>query len=96
MTEEYRTEYRRSTAERIFGGSPTGVIIRLLLTSLVVGFLMTVFGVNVGELVDGAFDLIRETLRDGAGVFRSIFGYILTGAAVVIPIWLLLRLTQGR
>lgn len=97
MTDQPRSETPRPSAiERFFGGSPGGVIIRLLLLSLVVGFLMSVFGVDVQQVVRGAVDLFREALRDGFGVFRNLGGYILTGAALVVPIWLLIRLAKGR
>lgn len=97
MTDQSRSETERPSAiERFFGGSPGGVIVRLLLLSLVVGFLMSVFGVDVQHVVRGAVTLFREALRDGFGIFRNLGGYILTGAALVVPIWLLIRLTKGR
>lgn len=87
---------RPSTLERLLGDKPGGVIIRLVLLSLLVGFLMSVFGVDVQQLVRGTIELFRDTLRDGAGAFRSLGGYVLTGAALVVPIWLLIRLTRRR
>tara|TARA_R110002020_G_scaffold178334_6_gene371337 strand:+ start:6579 stop:6869 length:291 start_codon:yes stop_codon:yes gene_type:complete len=94
MTDQPRVEPRRSALERFFGGHPVNVVSKLVLLSLVVGFLMSIFGLDVQQLVRGMVELVRETLRDGAGVFRSLGGYILTGAALVVPIWLLLRLTR--
>lgn len=96
MTDQPNSEPRRSPLERFFGGHPINVIIRLLLVSLVVGFLMSVFGVDVQGVVQGAIELFRDTLRDGFGVFRNLGGYVLTGAALVVPIWLIIRLTRGR
>lgn len=96
MTDQPNNEPRRSPLVRFFGGHPINVIIRLLLVSLVVGFLMSVFGVDVQGVVQGAVQLFRDALRDGFGVFRDLGGYILTGAALVVPIWLVIRLTRGR
>jgi len=96
MTEEARTDARRSPAERFFGGHPVNVIIKLAFVSLLVGFAMSVFGLDVQGLVRGTIELLRETLRDGAGLFRSIGGYIVTGAALVVPIWLIIRLSKAR
>ena len=97
MTDQSPSEAQApSAAERFFGGSPGGVIVRLLLLSLVVGFLMSVFGFDVRDVVHGAINLFREALRDGFGIFRNLGFYILTGAALVVPIWLLIRLTKGR
>lgn len=97
MSDQYPTEpRRRTTLERFFGGSPAGVIVRLLLMSLVVGFLMTLFGIRPQDLVDNAIRLVDAALRDGLGVFRDIGAYIVTGAAIVVPIWLLMRLARAR
>ena len=95
MTEDYRPE-PRSPLVRFIGGSPVSVIIKLVLISLMVGFVMSVFGFNAADLVRGAVDMVRDAIKDGAGVFRQLGAYIVAGAAIVVPIWLLLRLTRGR
>lgn len=95
MTEDYRPE-PRSALRRFLGGSPVSVIIKLVLISLMVGFVMSVFGFNAADLVRGTVAILRDAIRDGAGVFRQLGGYVLTGAAVVVPVWLLLRLTRAR
>lgn len=95
MTEDYRPE-PRSPLVRFMGGSPVSVIIKLVLISLLVGFVMSVFGFDAADLVRGAVDMVRDAIRDGAGVFRQMGGYVLAGAAIVVPVWLLLRLTRGR
>ena len=94
MTDQPQTGTRRSGIERFFGGHPINVILKLAALSLLVGFVMSVFGVNVQGVVRGALTLLCETLRDGVGLFRNIGGYILTGAALVVPIWLLIRLSK--
>lgn len=97
MTEQYPTEPRRCSAlERFMGGSPAGVVIRLVLMSLVVGFLMTVFGIRPQDLLDNLTQLVNATLRDGFGVFRDLWAYVITGAVLVVPIWLLMRLARTR
>ncbi len=95
MTEDYRPEPRSALA-RFMGGSPVSVVIKLVLISLMVGFVMSVFGFDAADLVRGAVEMVRDALRDGAGVFRQIAGYVLAGAAIVVPVWLLLRLTRAR
>jgi hypothetical protein len=95
MSEDFKPA-NRSGLERLMGGRPGSVVIKLVLISLLVGFLMSVFGFNAGDLIRGAVDLVRETFRDGAGLFRQLGGYVLAGAAIVVPVWLLLRLTRGR
>jgi len=95
MTEDYRPE-PRSPLTRFIGGSPVSVIIKLVLISLLVGFVMSVFGFDAADLVRGAVEMVRDALKDGAGVFRQLGAYVLAGAAIVVPIWLLLRLTRTR
>ncbi|WP_193336968.1 DUF6460 domain-containing protein [Devosia beringensis] len=95
MSDPYPTEpRRRSAVERFFGGSPAGVILRLILVSLLVGFLMSVFGVRPQDVIDGAIELFHDAVRDGFGVFRDLGAYVITGAVLVVPIWLLIRLTR--
>lgn len=95
MSEDTRPQ-TRSWLEIVLGGRPASVIIKLLLISLLVGFVMSAFGFNAADLVQGAVNLLRDALRDSAGLIRRLGVYVLTGAAIVVPVWLLLRLTRGR
>ncbi|WEJ59073.1 DUF6460 domain-containing protein [Devosia sp. FJ2-5-3] len=95
MTEDYRPE-ERSPLEKLMGGRPVWVVVKLALVSLFVGFVMSVFGFNALDLVNGAVDLVRDAFRDGAGIFRQMGAYVLAGAALVVPIWLLMRLSRRR
>lgn len=94
MTEDARPQ-TRSGLERLMGGRPGSVVIKLVLISLVVGFVMSVFGFNASDLVRGTIEAVRDAFRDSAGLFRQLGSYVLAGAAIVVPIWLLLRLTRG-
>jgi hypothetical protein len=97
MSDYPQYEPRKPNAvERFMGGRPTGVIVRLLLLSLVVGVLMSFFNVNVQQVVRGVIELFGSVVRDGFGVFGDLWGYVVTGAALVIPVWFVLRLTKSR
>lgn len=97
MSDPYPSETpRRSAPERFFGGSPAGVIVRLVLLSLVVGFAMSLFGFEPRDVINGAVRLFRDAMRDGFGMFRTVGAYIVTGAVLVVPIWLLIRLARAR
>ena len=97
MTDTTTTDRRpRSVGERLFGGNPAGVVLRLVVVSLLVGFVMQSLGIDARGLVLGAVDFFRDALHDGFREFRHVGSYIATGAAVVIPVWLVLRLTRGR
>ena len=96
MSEQTTERERPSRLERLLGDRPGALIVRLVLISLVVGFLMAVFGVNPQSLINGAIHVFRDALRDSTGMLRTIVGYVLAGAAIVVPVWLVLRLTSRR
>ncbi|MFO1112533.1 MAG: DUF6460 domain-containing protein [Rhodospirillales bacterium] len=66
----------------------------LLILSLVVGLILTTLGIHPSEL-PGAF---ASALGDAARLVRCILNwgwqYIVIGASVVIPIWILLYLIR--
>lgn len=93
MTEDSRP-VSRSGLERLLGDRPGSLVIKLVLISLFVGFIMSVFGFDAADLVRGAVEAVRDMLRDGGAVFRQLGTYVLTGAAIVLPVWLILRLMR--
>jgi hypothetical protein len=85
-----------SNLERFFGGSPGGVLVKLLFLSLVVGAGLALLGFTPLELLRSITLSIRALLGDGLEALRSVGGWILTGAVFVVPIWLLSRLLARR
>lgn len=78
--------------QRIIGGSPLGVAIRLALLCVIVGLILDQLDINALQLFRWAVDQIEELIRNSADVLKLIGRYFLIGAAVVIPIWILLRI----
>lgn len=95
MTEDSRPD-PRSGLERFLGERPGALLVKLVLMSLFVGIVMSVFGFNAADLVRGAVEAVRDVLRDGGSVFRQLGGYVMTGAAIVVPLWIVLRLLRRR
>lgn len=95
MTEDSRPA-SRSGLERLLGDRPGSLAIKLLLISLFVGFVMTALGFSAADLAYGVVQMVRDTIKDGGAVFRQLGAYVLTGAAIVVPVWLILRLMQRR
>ena len=77
--------------ERFFGGSPILVILKLVTASMIIGVVLSFFGfdpnnlyhavVRLGEWISSlGFDAVSKTGR-----------FIILGALIVIPLWLLVR-----
>jgi uncharacterized protein DUF6460 len=84
---------RAQTMDRntLLGGNPLGVLIRLVLISLVVGIILSAIGITPQNLFYHLDVLARRLYDLGFGVFENVLGYIVLGALVVVPIWLVAR-----
>ncbi len=78
--------------ERVFGGSPVAVLAKLLFISLVVGAILAGLGLDPMTLPRRLLEAGQSVLHLGFGAFRDVGRYVLTGAIVVVPLWLLSRL----
>lgn len=77
---------------RIFGGNPFLVIVRLVVISIIVGVVMSTLNIRPENLIYHMQLIIRRISELGFGIFESAFGYLALGAVVVVPIWFLMRL----
>ena len=80
---------------RFVGGSPMAVLLRLIVVSFVVGLLLESFGLDPMSLFDEAVRAARHIIEYGLTDVRQIGRILLTGAMVVVPIWLVLRLLDA-
>jgi len=78
--------------ERVLGGSPGAVALKLVLGSLLVGVLLAAFGMTPWGFFHWLRYVIEELIGTGWDALRNISGYILSGALIVVPIWALMRL----
>lgn len=80
--------------DNIFGGSPLGVLIRLVIISIIVGVILTALGWTPIDLLQAFGDLVDWISNISADAVRELFRYFLLGAAVVIPIWIIMRVIK--
>ncbi|MEZ5923353.1 MAG: DUF6460 domain-containing protein [Hyphomicrobiaceae bacterium] len=80
--------------DKFFGGNPLSVVVKLIVLSLVVGIVMAALGLDVFSLVESLQRLAMRLYDMGFGAIEWAFRYFLLGAAVVIPIWLVIRLLK--
>jgi hypothetical protein len=69
-----------------------GIALRLLVISLIVGVVLSALGVNAANLVQSFTILAQRIYGLGFGAIDWIVQYILVGAIVVVPIWLIAAL----
>ncbi|WP_299811503.1 DUF6460 domain-containing protein [uncultured Roseibium sp.] len=82
---------------RFLGGSPAQVLLRLVFLSFVVGIVLSALNLDPFDLVDMAVEFVQRLWNMGYHAIWRLGGYLVIGAIVVIPIWLVTRvLSMGR
>ncbi len=76
------------TRERFFGGSPAEVILKLAIASVIIGVVLSFFGLNPNDLYEAVMKLWRWISFD---VLDKVLRYLALGAIIVVPLWLLSR-----
>jgi hypothetical protein len=84
------------SVERFLGGSPLGVLVRLLFISLLVGAAMAFLGLSPLVLYEAAARFLRSLSNLGFGAIEEVGKWLVGGALVVVPLWLLARLFAAR
>jgi hypothetical protein len=82
--------------ERALGGSPLSVVVKLILLSLIVGAIMAFLGLTPRNLFTAIGNFVSSILNMGTDAIREVAQWVLAGALVVIPVWLLVRLLGRR
>jgi hypothetical protein len=86
---------KNDTVTRIFGGSPLAVIGRLILVSILVGVVLSALGLDPRDILRSIERLIRSIWDMGFEAFWWLWRYLLLGAVIVVPIWIVLRLVNA-
>ena len=80
---------------RFLGGPPLAVVTRLVLLSILVGVVLHVVGFDPWNIVQSLRTLFGRIWDMGFDLVRWLWRYFLLGAAVVVPLWLLMRLSKA-
>lgn len=81
---------------RFLGDSPLRVLIKLVVVSFLVGLVMSAFGWTPLDVIDGIRAAVERVWRMGFATLDRFFGYMLLGAAIVVPIFLIMRIARYR
>ena len=77
------------------GGRPLSVAVRLAILSIVVGVLLSIFGITPHNFFMSLDRFARYVYDLGFGAFEWLIEYLVLGAMVVLPIWLIVRLLRA-
>ncbi len=81
---------------RMLGDSPGRTIVKLIVVSLIVGFVMAVFDLRPFDIFYGLRDFILDLWHRGFHALGAVGDYLLAGAMIVIPAFVILRLFSYR
>ena len=82
--------------QTVLGDSPSRVIIKLLIFSLIIGALLNLFGWTPMNVFDRLWDTIVHLWNTGFSSISKLLNVVLVGAAVVVPIFIIIRLLNWR
>lgn len=85
-----------SALNRFLGDSPVKVLLKLIVVSFLVGLVMNAFGWSPLDVVYAVREFFLDIWNLGFRAFDQFFGYLLLGAAVVVPAFILLRIASYR
>lgn len=86
---------RTDNLSRFLGGSPLGVLFRLVLLSILVGVVLAAIGFDPWNIVNSIRRLFQGIWELGFDAINGLWRYFLLGAVIVIPIWLISRLANA-
>ncbi|MER9749277.1 DUF6460 domain-containing protein [Mesorhizobium sp. M0140] len=86
----------RAALTRFLGDSPLKVILKLLVVSFLVGLVMNAFGWSPMDVLYGIRKFFMDLWNLGFHAIDRFLGYILLGAAIVVPAFILLRIANYR
>jgi hypothetical protein len=81
---------------RFFGGSPLGVLVRLILLSILVGVVLAALGFDPQNLIPSIQRMILRVWNMGWDAVNWAWGYFVLGAIVVVPLWLAVRVLKAQ
>jgi hypothetical protein len=84
-----------NSISRFVGGSPAMAAVRLIVVSFVVGIVLETFGFDPATLFAEVMRGARQIVDLGFTDIRQVGRILLTGAMVVVPVWLVLRLVDS-
>jgi len=80
---------------RFLGGDPLSVFFRLVLLSILIGVVLSAFGLDPLNIIESVRMLFVRVWNMGFDAIAWVWRYFLLGAVIVIPIWLIMRFVNA-
>ena len=77
------------------GGEPLSVFFRLVLLSILIGVVLSAFGLDPLNIIESVRMLFVRIWDMGFDAIAWVWRYFLLGAVIVIPIWLIVRVINA-
>jgi Family of unknown function (DUF6460) len=81
---------------KFLGDTPLRVFLKLLVVSFLVGVVLSALGWSPFDILQWAEDTVLRVWHMGFATVDRFMGYLLLGAAIVIPAFIILRLLSYR
>lgn len=82
--------------ESVLGDTLARTVLKLAVVSLIVGFIMATLGINPWGLIETIKRFIYDLWYNGFAALGAIGDYLVLGGAIVLPIFLVIRLFSYR
>jgi hypothetical protein len=81
---------------RFLGDTPMRTVVKLVILCIVVGFILSTFGLSPMDIVYWIRRTLLDLWRSGFATLGKVGNYMLLGAAIVIPLFIILRILNWR
>jgi hypothetical protein len=81
---------------RFLGDTPLRILLKLVVVSFIVGLVMSAFGWSPWDVLSAVRGFFLDIWHLGFHALDRFAGYILLGAAIVVPAFLLIRIASFR
>ena len=92
----WRQQQNDTPLHRFLGGRPLANDVRLVVVSILVGALLMWLDIRPAEVFQQLIDMADRLWALGFRSVRDLGDYVVAGAAIVVPVWLILRLLSFR
>ncbi|UXM95388.1 DUF6460 domain-containing protein [Bartonella sp. HY329] len=82
--------------QSFLGDTPGRVLVKLLIFSLIIGALLNFFGWTPVNVFERLWDTLVHLWHSGFSSASQLFSVIFVGAAVVVPIFIIIRILSLR